>query len=644
MEGLVVLILIALVICIIVLPIVALCRIGDIQQSLDALRRELAGRAPLPRASAAPLPKPAVPAAPPPKPVVHEAPPPKPVVPEAPLPKPVMPAVPPSKPTALEILVGRIGDWIAVRGEFAPKGMTREFAFVTRWLIRLGAALLVGCIVYFMKLSVDRGWVGPVARTISVIVWGALFAVFGAVLVRRGRYAPVGHALAGLGFVGMYLGFGLGHRFFDPPVIASPVFAFAALAVVTVLAGVYAVRLPSAAVAVLGLVGGYLVPVIAGRDSGNPLGLYAYLLALNLAAAHVACRRRWSALNFLAAGLAFVMCAVWQGRHPGAARSVYFLSFAFLSAVHVLYLGATVAGAKSRGSAGNALAWTGLSLNAAGYLAWLLVVLRPIARDEVTGLILLATVALYAALARLAIVRGWADRITVQTMLLFAFAYLAFAPLMIVSRPYLATAWCLIAAASGEAGRRSREPILGVLGLLLVILACVLSLVRMLPFDGGGAAFAGSYFTQLVSRIVRFASPPVTLAAFAARGWCAADGTELRRFLWGLAAALAFVYLTLEARLFGLTFLPGLKGGTVTLAWGLLAVGALVGGVLRRLKVVRILALVLLGLAVAKLLVLDTAHLDTPARVLAFGLTGLALIAGAIVYLKFRERFTDHEA
>ena len=194
----------------------------------------------------------------------------------------------------------RIEDWLAVRGDFAPKGMTHEFAFATRWLIRVGAVLIIGAIIYFVKLSIDRGWMGPTGRVAATLFWGMVGCVGGSWLVKKGRYSLLGHAIAALGVVALYLGFGLGHRFFDPPVIASPVFAFAALAGVTLFAGVMAVYLRSPHIAVMGLIGGYLVPVIAGRDSGFPLGLDLYLLVLNLGAFYVSRKRLWSALDFLA--------------------------------------------------------------------------------------------------------------------------------------------------------------------------------------------------------------------------------------------------------------------------------------------------------------------------------------------------------
>ena len=382
--------------------------------------------------------------------------------------------VPPTsyEPTAFDMFWMRIEDWFAVRGDFAPKGMTHEFAFATRWLIRVGAVLIIGAIIYFVKLSIDRGWMGPTGRVAATLFWGMVGCVGGSWLVKKGRYSLLGHAIAALGVVALYLGFGLGHRFFDPPVIASPVYAFAALAGVTLFAGVMAVYLRSPHIAVMGLVGGYLVPVIAGRDSGFPLGLDLYLLVLNLGAFYVSRKCLWSALDFLASMLAVLMCFIWSASHPNSGgQSAVLVNLAFLSVVHALYMTGVIVGAKARGKVGNAIAWAGLCINAVAYFAWLAAVFRESFSSSYAGLILLGLVAAYLVVATLAIRRGWADRATVNILLVFALAFLAISPVLLFGKAWWVVSWAAIAVAASEAEIRSEQTILGILSWVILIVA-----------------------------------------------------------------------------------------------------------------------------------------------------------------------------
>ena len=557
---------------------------------------------------------------------------------------PAAPAAPrtPYEPTALDMFWMRIEDWLAVRGDFAPKGMTHEFAFATCWLIRIGVALIVGALIYFVKLSIDRGWMGPTGRVAATLFWGMVGCVGGSWLVKKEKYSLIGHAIAALGVVALYLGFGLGHRFFDPPVIASPVFAFAALAAVTLCAGVMAVYLRSPHIAVMGLVGGYLVPVIAGRDSGFPLGLDLYLLVLNLGAFYVARMRRWSALDFLASMLAFAMCCIWGSRHPEfGGRAAVLVNFAFLAIVHALYMTSVVVGSKTRGKAADAIAWAGLTVNACCLFGWLMVVFRPGFNNRLAGLVLLALVVAYFAVAYLATKRGWADRATVGILVVFALTYLSIVPLLLFSRPWCVVSWAALAVATAEAESRSGQRLLGVVSYLLLAAAACAGLfyyaplaycersVRALTEISGGA-----YLAEFALRLVRLWTLPVAAVLVARR---------LRVDALAVAALIvSFLFFTGEARNFGYVFLPSLKSGSVSVAWLFAAFGGLWAGIVRRSRLSRICALSLLGVAVAKVLVVDTAHLTTPVRVALFALSGVLLIVGAFLYMKFRERFEDH--
>jgi uncharacterized membrane protein len=90
-------------------------------------------------------------------------------------------------------------------------------------------------------------------------------------------------------------------------------------------------------------------------------------------------------------------------------------------------------------------------------------------------------------------------------------------------------------------------------------------------------------------------------------------------------------------------FMPALKGGSITLAWVVLAFAGVWTGIVRRIRPLRIFALSLLGVSALKLLLFDTSHLPVPARVAVFAIVGSLMIVGAFLYLKFKERFTEND-
>ena len=645
MEALIVLLLLGIVVVIFVLPIVTLVKVSGIMNEIAELKRLLEKPAGSPKPETKeevrPLPKPLN---------INER-----IVPDTPFSRrcPVS-AVSTVKiadtdtASALDVFWEKLGDWLCVRGAFAPRGMTREFAVATHWLVRIGVLMLVAGIVYFVKLSIDSGWMGPMGRVAATLFWGSVAAAAGTWLVKRTRYGAVGHAIAAVGVVALYLGFGLGHRFFEPPVIQSAGFAFFSLVAVTVCAGIMSVFLHSPTIAVMGLIGGYLVPIVAGKDSASPLGMDIYLLMLNMGAFAVAWFRRWSALDFLASMLAFLLCFIWSGTHAPASSLAVLTNFAFLSAVHVLYMASVIMGSKWRGRTGNAIAWAGLAVNACAYLGWLALHFRAGFSNEMTGIVFLSLVGVYLAVATCAMRRGWADRGTVNILLIFALAFLSIAPLLLFEAVWCTVSWSIIAVATAQAERRTGQKVLGVLALIVLSAAAVSGIFYLAPTSYGFSSVSGvcaqisgrhslsvsTYFKELILRIIRLWTLPVAIALVGRSG---------RGKLFVVSCLIGFLFYTCEAQMFGAVFLPSLKLGSITVFWSVLAFAGIWFGIARRVKVLRITALLLLGVTTAKLLALDTAHLATAARVAVFSLTGILLIVGAFLYIRFKERFETHE-
>jgi uncharacterized membrane protein len=111
----------------------------------------------------------------------------------------------------------------------------------------------------------------------------------------------------------------------------------------------------------------------------------------------------------------------------------------------------------------------------------------------------------------------------------------------------------------------------------------------------------------------------------------------------GPMAALALLWgMTLETyesfRYFEQALGPGWDRAAqmaISLVWTLFGVVLLIGGVIRRYRPVRLLALVLIGITALKVFLLDLSFIDTPYRVLSFGGLGLALIGISWLYSRY---------
>lgn len=207
-----------------------------------------------------------------------------PALPNAPLPPTPPPAgPPPAGPSAPASPSG------------APKGGWERWIGVVA-TAGLGAVVLVIAGFYFFRFAVDAGYLGPTVRVILGTLTG-LSLVVGSERALRRETPVLANWLAGAGVAILYTSFWAGTALFELiPTLAG----FGLMAGVTVVAGVLSVRRDSLAIAGLGLLGGFSTPVMLASGSDNTLGLFGYILLLDLGIVAIARKKQWPWLALFA--------------------------------------------------------------------------------------------------------------------------------------------------------------------------------------------------------------------------------------------------------------------------------------------------------------------------------------------------------
>ena len=202
----------------------------------------------------------------------------------------------------------------------------------TRWVTWLGAGALVIAAALFVKLAIDRGWLGPAARL-------ALGGAGGVGLLLAGRRAhraemrPLAQGLVGAGLGVLYVATYV--AFASYGLIAREL-VFGAMIGVTITGCAIALRHDAQPVAVLALLGGLLTPIAVSSGGGSRDALLAYLLVLDAGALAIAFVRRWAALELLALAGTWVLFGGWLARaHDAAARPA---ELAWLAAFHLMFV------------------------------------------------------------------------------------------------------------------------------------------------------------------------------------------------------------------------------------------------------------------------------------------------------------------
>ena len=197
------------------------------------------------------------------------------------------PAPPPSRPPRPRIEWER---WIGVRGAAV-----------------LGAVVLALAGILFLRYSIEAGLISPPLRVTLGVLAGVASIVVAQLLRRRG-YDVTANGLSGAGLVMLYAAVWAARNLYD---LIGAVPAFVVFLVITAAGGVLSWRYRSLVVALLGLVGGFLTPILIASESDNPIGLFTYLLLLNAGLAVLSRRMGWPWLTLLGLAGTVIYQVVW---------------------------------------------------------------------------------------------------------------------------------------------------------------------------------------------------------------------------------------------------------------------------------------------------------------------------------------------
>jgi uncharacterized membrane protein len=197
-------------------------------------------------------------------------------------------------------------------------------------------------IAFLVKYLVDKDLIPPEVRAVFGFVVGFGLVVGGVVLSRK-NFPALSQTLCATGVAVLYAATfacrALYHFSFFGPI---PTFLFMAL--VTVAAFLLAVRLNAMVVAILGMLGGFLTPVLLSTGQDNPVGLFGYLGILNAGLILVALNRRWDFLTVLSAAGTIMMQIGWAGKFFESGKyfegNKIFIALAVLTGFNALYLAA----------------------------------------------------------------------------------------------------------------------------------------------------------------------------------------------------------------------------------------------------------------------------------------------------------------
>ena len=200
------------------------------------------------------------------------------------------------------------------------------------WLARIGVfALLIG-IAFFLKYAFDRNWISPAIRVLMGGVFGLL--LLGGGHLWRNKYPVMTQVLTGGGVGVMFLSVFAAFSVYN---LIPFLVAVVLLLIVCAASVFFALRYNSMGLAILGVIGAFLAPLllgISGRGSVNSgIAIPIYLIIVDIGVLYISTLRNWrwfTVLSFLATILIFQITYGRFHTNVGVAGEETFLTVLFL--------------------------------------------------------------------------------------------------------------------------------------------------------------------------------------------------------------------------------------------------------------------------------------------------------------------------
>lgn len=201
---------------------------------------------------------------------------------------------------------------------------------------KIGIAVLVLGISFFVKYAIDKEWINEAGRVSIGLFCGVILT--GLAHYLRNSYRSFSSVLAGGGIAVFYFTIAFAFHQYQ---LLSQTAAFLVMVVITVFAIALSVLYNKIELAVIAALGGFLTPFMVATGEGNYIVLFTYLIILNSGLLALAFFKRWPLINILALFFTELifggwLIKIWWEETTGVS---YPLALLFASLLYVQFVG-----------------------------------------------------------------------------------------------------------------------------------------------------------------------------------------------------------------------------------------------------------------------------------------------------------------
>lgn len=534
---------------------------------------------------------------------------------------------------------------------------------------KLGMAVLVLGIGFFVKYAIDQEWINAGGRVLIGLACGLGLLVLAHWL--RAGYAAFSSVLVGGGLAVLYFTVALAFQQYQ---LVSQTVAFLLMVAVTGLSVALALGYNRQELAVLALLGGFASPLLASSGGGNYVVLFSYVLILNVGMLVLAYFKKWPSITVIAYVATVILFAGWlvarvigelAAPYAGGLlfAALFYLVFFAMTVVYNLkvnqpfsllqigillsntaffylaavYLLGNLAGGAYQGVFSGGLAFFN------GAAAWQLRQKTNIDRKLIYLLGLMSVLLLYLAILLELTYRLGAtttEMREIKLLVLICYHYV----FAVITLRFLPATW------------QARWPLLEMmtLGSIFTLVALVHPTTR---------AARDAYLLQPAASMLPFALhyPAVLLLLlilrYAYQYYRRAFNLKSKQmigFIWLASATLVFIASAeLDHLLLLLNFAPGKSIATLLrqqhqigfpILWGLSSFVLMLVGMRYKVKPLRLVSLTLFFVTLLKLFIFDLQNISAGGRIAAFISLGILLLVVSFLYQKLKVLLLDDDA
>lgn len=516
-----------------------------------------------------------------------------------------------------------------------------ELKFGQKWLLIAGVVLTVLAVGWFLKYSFERNWISPATRVTMAYLAGIGFMLAGECFRRR-HLDVFGLCLIGGGIADLYFASFAAFQIYH---LLSQPLAFGLMILTTALAGTLSLVYDTKWLALLGLIGGFVTPILLSTGQDNQVVLMTYLTILNAGILSIAFFKEWRVLNYLGFFFTWVLFTGWYCEYYVEERfwsttvflNVFFLTYAFVPfACHVM------------GKRDDRLIDIGMiTLNSFIAFAYSFAMIEAYFSTEAVSIVSVAYAAIFLWMAQMAYRHNRARPGTFVVMIAKGTLFLVLTIPILFSRHWITFFWAIQAVVLLWAALKLQHRLL--YGGFAVLLA--VTLVKFFVYDypevfhlrWPGVSIGGGYTHLLLERFITSALVlgavflSARLMAQLDKKMSALEGKD-RAVCWGAFGMSLLAALNVEVASFFFDYAPQARFAAISVLWALFSVGLIVLGFLKNEVLLRRFAIGLFGITIVKVFLVDMCNVSTPYRITSFMVLGVMLIGASYLYHRFKDR------